>query len=36
MDRFEAEALTRMLVVADAAASRDWYVDVLDASVFGE
>jgi len=25
-----------MLVVADAAASRDWYVRVLDASVYGE
>lgn len=25
-----------MLVVADVAASRDWYVEVLDASVFGE
>lgn len=36
MDRFEATALTHMLVVADAAASRDWYVDVLDASVYGE
>ncbi len=36
MDRFEAGALTHMLVVADAAASRDWYVDVLDASVYGE
>lgn len=36
MDRFEAEALTHMLVVADASASRDWYVDVLDASVYGE
>ena len=36
MDRFEAKALTHMLVVADAAASRDWYVDVLDASVCGE
>ena len=36
MDRFEARALTHMLVVADAAASRDWYVDVLDASVYGE
>lgn len=35
-DRFEASAVTRMLVVADAAASRDWYVDVLDASVHGE
>lgn len=36
MDRFEAEALTHMLVVDDAAASRDWYVSVLDATVFGE
>jgi catechol 2,3-dioxygenase-like lactoylglutathione lyase family enzyme len=36
MDRFEAKALTHMLVVADAAVSRDWYVDVLDASVFAE
>jgi len=36
MDRFEAEALTHLLVVADAAVSRDWYVDVLGASVFGE
>ncbi len=36
MDRFEARALTHMLVVADAAASRDWYVDVLDASVSSE
>jgi len=36
MDHFEARALTHMLVVADAAASRDWYVDVLDASVYGE
>ncbi len=36
MDRFEAEALTHMLVVADATASRDWYVSVLDASVYGE
>ncbi|MDH3681539.1 MAG: VOC family protein [Acidimicrobiia bacterium] len=36
MDRFEAEALTHMLVVVDAAASRDWYVDVLDATVHGE
>lgn len=25
-----------MLVVVDASASRDWYVDVLDASVYGE
>ncbi|MEM7323260.1 MAG: VOC family protein [Actinomycetota bacterium] len=36
MDRFEASALTHLLVVADATASRDWYVDVLDASVYGE
>ncbi len=36
MDQFEAEALTHMLVVADAAASRDWYVEVLDAKVYGE
>ncbi len=36
MDRFEPEALTHMLVVADVEASRDWYVDVLDASVYGE
>jgi catechol 2,3-dioxygenase-like lactoylglutathione lyase family enzyme len=36
MDRFEARAMTHMLVVADAEVSRDWYVDVLDASVHGE
>lgn len=36
MDRFEATALTHMLVVADASASRDWYVSVLDASVYGD
>ena len=36
MDRFEARALTHMLVVADAGVSRDWYVEVLDASVYGE
>ena len=36
MDRFEAQALTHMLVVVDASASRDWYVEVLDASVYGE
>lgn len=36
MDRLEAKALTHMLVVADAATSRDWYVRVLDASVYGE
>ena len=36
MERFEASALTHMLVVADAGSSRDWYVEVLDASVYGE
>lgn len=36
MDRFNASALTHLLVVSDTQASRDWYVDVLDASVYGE
>lgn len=36
MDRFEATALTHMLVVSDPEASRDWYVRVLDATVYGE
>ena len=36
MDRFTASALTHLLVVDDTAVSRDWYVDVLDASVYGE
>jgi catechol 2,3-dioxygenase-like lactoylglutathione lyase family enzyme len=36
MDTFEAEAMTHMLVVADAEASRDWYTRVLDTSVYGE
>ena len=36
MERFEPRAMTHMLVVADATVSRDWYVDVLDASVHGE
>ena len=36
MDRFSASALTHLLVVADTARSRDWYVRVLDASVYGE
>jgi catechol 2,3-dioxygenase-like lactoylglutathione lyase family enzyme len=36
MERFTASALTHLLVVADAQASRDWYVEVLDASVYGE
>ncbi|MBW3604462.1 MAG: VOC family protein [Actinobacteria bacterium] len=36
MDGFEASAVTHLLVVADAERARDWYVDVLDASVYGE
>ncbi len=36
MTKFEAEALTHMLVVTDAARSRDWYVEVLDATIYGE
>ncbi|WP_108666566.1 VOC family protein [Euzebya rosea] len=36
MERFEASALTTMLVVTDTVASRDWYVSVLDAEVTGE
>ena len=36
MERFEASALTHMLVVDDVEVSRDWYVKVLDASVYGE
>lgn len=36
MDRFTASAMTHLLVVSDAQASRDWYVEVLDASVYGE
>lgn len=36
MDRFSASALTHLLVVADTNVSRDWYVDVLDASVYGQ
>lgn len=33
---FQASALTHMLVVRDAQASRDWYVRCLDATVTGE
>jgi len=33
---FEAEAMTHMLVVSDVSRSRDWYLRVLDASLFGE
>ena len=36
VDRFEASALTHMLVVTDVESSRDWYQRVLDARVFGE
>lgn len=36
MSTFTASALTHLLVVEDLEASREWYVDVLDASVFRE
>lgn len=36
MERFEASAITQMLVVSDVGVSRDWYVNVLDAEVYGE
>jgi catechol 2,3-dioxygenase-like lactoylglutathione lyase family enzyme len=36
MERFEASALTHMLVVSDVERSREWYVNVLDAQLFGE
>ena len=36
MERFEASALTHMLVVTDVERSRDWYIKVLDARLFGE
>ena len=36
MDRFSASAMTHLLVVADTDVSRDWYVEVLDASVYGQ
>ncbi len=36
VERFEASALTHMLVVTDVERSRDWYRDVLDAQVVGE
>lgn len=36
METFTASAVTHLLVVSDAQASRDWYVRVLDASVYGE
>lgn len=36
MRRFGASAITHMLVVDDVEVSRDWYVRVLDATVYGE
>lgn len=36
MSTFKAQAVTHMLVVSDPVASRDWYRDVLDASLYGE
>lgn len=36
MERFSASALTHLLVVADTQVSRDWYVEVLDASIYGQ
>lgn len=33
---FRPSALTHLLVVADPPASRDWYVEVLEANVYGE
>lgn len=36
MERFEAATITHLLVVSDPTASRDWYVRVLEASVYSE
>jgi catechol 2,3-dioxygenase-like lactoylglutathione lyase family enzyme len=36
MERFEASALTHMLVVSDVERSRDWYMKVFDAQLYGE
>ena len=36
MERFAASAVTHLFVVSDTAAARDWYVEVLDASIYGE
>ena len=36
MDQFTASALTHLLVVRDTAASRDWYLRVLDARLHGQ
>jgi catechol 2,3-dioxygenase-like lactoylglutathione lyase family enzyme len=35
METFTASAMTHLLVVSNAEVSRDWYVNVLDASVYG-
>jgi catechol 2,3-dioxygenase-like lactoylglutathione lyase family enzyme len=35
METFTASAMTHLLVVSNAEVSRDWYVNVLDASVHG-
>jgi catechol 2,3-dioxygenase-like lactoylglutathione lyase family enzyme len=34
-ETFTASAMTHLLVVSNAEVSRDWYVNVLDASVYG-
>lgn len=34
--RFVASAMTHLLVVSDVQVSKDWYVRVLDAEVYGE
>lgn len=36
MERFTASALTHVLVASDVQVCRDCYVNVLDASVYGE
>jgi catechol 2,3-dioxygenase-like lactoylglutathione lyase family enzyme len=36
VDSFTASAVTHMLVVSDIDVSRDWYVNVFDAEVYGE
>ena len=36
MAQFQAQAITHMLVVSNATTSRDWYMQVLDAGLYGE
>lgn len=36
VQRFEASGVTHLLVVSDVEESRDWYMRVLDASLYGE